>query len=243
MKGKKFNPKALAGDLPAKEFVNWLKTSADVLGESKIGSLIRSYAYRVHPDGLYPSQRLYSKDVTVEYKSQAVLDAEAKGIDLVFGTDTTWEHCVPCAVLSEILLKNYDKISQSEETAKAFFDKYYHVCLVTKDEDKKLKENGFNNKMPAGWDFGSDEWERYNKVGIVAVKQNMRRPVPQYTFLAIQKGKGTKTKIVTLTRNDIVDMKSGWICPNVEDAVIDSTTENLEKGWIYILKGAEEIQL
>lgn len=145
MSGRKYNPKALAGELPADKFLEQLDLSSDVF--DNITNLVRDKAYLAHPEGIKPtSNDVPSTKITVEYKSQAVLDAEANGKELFFGKDLTWEHCVPCAAFANIVKDNYDLISN--KNAKEFMGRYYHVCLVTKEEDSKLKKAGLNEKMP-----------------------------------------------------------------------------------------------
>ena len=44
-------------------------------------------------------------------------------------------------------------------------DKYYYVALITRDENKKLSNKGYKQKMPEDWDWDSIE-ARYEKVWI-----------------------------------------------------------------------------
>ena len=43
--------------------------------------------------------------------------------------------------------------------------KYFHVLLVTKAEDKRLVAVGLRSTMPIDWD-GENVWARYEVVGI-----------------------------------------------------------------------------
>ncbi len=241
MGGRKYNPKALAGELPAEKFLEWLDLSSDIF--DNITNLVRDKAYLTHPEGIKPtSNDVPSTKITVEYKSQAVLDAEANGKELFFGKDLTWEHCVPCAAFANIVKDNYSSISN--KNAKEFMDRYYHVCLVTKEEDAKLKKAGLNERMPKNWKFDmtakDNEWERYKAVGIVPVKQKMHRPVPVYTIHAVKTGDGkVQTKDFAM---DILKMQEvyGKSLPG-GGLPIGATSTAIEKNWLWIVVDYKEV--
>lgn len=242
MSGKRAKIKALMPDLDPVDFVKFVKSYNDVLGTTNLGNLIRSNMYRVKPEGIYPSSRRkdgraqLSTDITVMYKSRKVLAAEEAGMELEFGKDLVWEHCVPISIIQSMILQHYDELLDPEK-AKEFFDLYTLVCLVTKDEDKKLRDNGLNNAMPDGWKLWDDPWVRYAIAGIEAIPQDMSRKEPQYSFLCYKLGENTtKTKIVKMTRSEIYD-KTGVQF----DQGIDTTTTRLEEGWVYIVKFIEDV--
>ena len=49
-------------------------------------------------------------------------------------------------------------------------NKYYVICAITKEEDKKLNAAGLRTKMPPEWDEKKDSvFARYEAVGISIV--------------------------------------------------------------------------
>ena len=57
-----------------------------------------------------------------------------------------WEHTIPIKEFRESLIKNYDK----DKVTKALFD-YPGVAWITREEDIKLSELGFQTKRPGGF--------------------------------------------------------------------------------------------
>lgn len=51
------------------------------------------------------------------------------------------------------------------EVIQEILEKFYHVRLVTKEEDHRLHTAGLRPKMPGDWD-GENIWARYEAVGI-----------------------------------------------------------------------------
>jgi len=45
--------------------------------------------------------------------------------------------------------------------------KYYVICAITKEEDKKLNAAGLRSKMPDGWKEDDSVFARYEEVGIL----------------------------------------------------------------------------
>ena len=239
---KRAKVKALIPDLDPVDFVKFIKSYHDVLGTTNLGNLIRSNMYRVKPEGIYPTAKRkdgraqLSTEITVMYKSKQVLAAEETGTELEFGKDVVWEHCVPISVIQSMILQHYEELLDPKK-AREFFDMYTLVCLVTKNEDKKLRDSGLNNAMPDGWKLWDDPWARYALAGIEAVHQDMSRKEPQYSFLCYKLGENsTKTKIVKMTRSEIYE-RTG-IQFNQD---IDTTTTRLEDGWVYIVKFIEDV--
>ena len=57
-----------------------------------------------------------------------------------------WEHTIPIKEFRESLIKNYDK----DKVTEALFD-YPGVAWITREEDIKLSELGFQTKRPGGF--------------------------------------------------------------------------------------------
>ena len=54
------------------------------------------------------------------------------------------------------------------ETVKSVLEKFYIICAITKDEDRKLTAAGPRSKMPEGWNEQKDSvFARYEAVGIL----------------------------------------------------------------------------
>ena len=78
----------------------------------------------------------------------------------------TFEHAVPIKVLLELLCQCKTRSKQRK-----LLDRYAIACLVTKDEDKKLRQRRLRSRMPEGWTCGDDVFARYNAVGIEVVER------------------------------------------------------------------------
>jgi len=72
------------------------------------------------------------------------------------------EHVVPTMVIVNILM---DLEKPTRRVVKEILQKYFHVLLVTKEEDRKLVVAGLRSTMPGDWD-GENIWARYEVVGI-----------------------------------------------------------------------------
>jgi len=86
---------------------------------------------------------------------------EAKGLKR---KEVIHEHVVPHGLLLEKLLSLN---SLTNENIMAVLQKYYVICKITKEEDKRLNSAGFRSKMPEGWADNDSVFARYEKVGIL----------------------------------------------------------------------------
>jgi hypothetical protein len=80
------------------------------------------------------------------------------------------EHVIPHAIVMAKLLE-LDPLT--DENMMAILNKFYYICKITKEEDKRLSAAGFKQKMPPGWDGEScSVFARYEhaKVGISILK-------------------------------------------------------------------------
>lgn len=75
------------------------------------------------------------------------------------------EHPVPVDVVINKLIDLKSNGHLTLEAATEIISKYVHICVVTRDEDKMLRDAHLNNRMPADWD-GENIWARYEAVGI-----------------------------------------------------------------------------
>lgn len=55
------------------------------------------------------------------------------------------------------------------EFVEDLLDRYWHIAVVTQDEDKALADKGLRNRMPKCWD-GVDIFARYHAVGITLIR-------------------------------------------------------------------------
>lgn len=76
------------------------------------------------------------------------------------GSNVTVEHAVPIRVLYDAF------IDAANHVEMAAVINAYHVAVVTKEEDKRLREAGLAAKMPTGWAWGDDPFARWQAVGI-----------------------------------------------------------------------------
>ena len=78
--------------------------------------------------------------------------------------DVIHEHVVPHSIVMSKLL-SLDPLTH--ENIMSVINKYYVICAITKEEDKKLNAAGLRSKMPAEWDEKNDSvFARYEAVGI-----------------------------------------------------------------------------
>jgi hypothetical protein len=77
--------------------------------------------------------------------------------------NVTLDHAVPSIILNRTLKQ--EKFNTNEELLE-FLRKHYFMCLITKEEDKKL--NKYKQTMPDDWNNDWENWDaRYKKVDIV----------------------------------------------------------------------------
>lgn len=70
-----------------------------------------------------------------------------------------FEHVIPTNCYLDRLLKLYDHSAPIDDFV--LLMKSIHVCMVLKDEDKKLNHK-FRRTMPTGWKWDDDPFARYN---------------------------------------------------------------------------------
>lgn len=105
----------------------------------------------------YLGQPYWSKKAVVQYQKQNTGRKKKNFKDL------RHDHSFP-KVLIRKEIKNL-----SEKNSKTIFkilDEYAHAVIITKEEDKKLKEAGFNQKMPEDFSLTKDIASRYSQVDI-----------------------------------------------------------------------------
>ncbi|MXZ79948.1 MAG: hypothetical protein F4Z15_00935 [Gammaproteobacteria bacterium] len=76
------------------------------------------------------------------------------------GKNVTVEHAIPFKVF-------YPAFMHAETTSdlRILIDAY-HVAVVTRVEDKRLRDAGLNQEMPPGWTWDDDPLARWKAVGI-----------------------------------------------------------------------------
>lgn len=87
-------------------------------------------------------------------RSKAAVGKELKDCDV--------EHVVPQMVIVNMLM---DMNPRSKTEVENILRNYFRVCLVTKEEHRRLNACGLGSKMPATWNK-EDVWARYRVVGI-----------------------------------------------------------------------------
>jgi hypothetical protein len=75
----------------------------------------------------------------------------------------TRDHYFPKIILKKMLLNlnNPDPVS-----VRRIMETYGDVCVITRDENKRLAEAGLNTQMPEGWQIGNNVFARYEAIGI-----------------------------------------------------------------------------
>jgi len=117
-------------------------------------------------------KRMYSQ--YIRYALDEIADInfctseQAKGLKR---KEVIYEHVVPHSIVMDKLLALNDL--RNEKIFKVI-EKFYIVCAITKEEDKRLSAAGFRSKMPDGWNADTDSvYARYNAVGIVVYGRNL----------------------------------------------------------------------
>ncbi|MEK9713629.1 MAG: hypothetical protein VW258_13780 [Thalassolituus sp.] len=79
--------------------------------------------------------------------------------------DLVHEHVVPHSFVMEKLL-SLEEVTP--EKVKIVLEKFYIICAITKDEDRKLTAAGLRSKMPESWnEYDDSVFARYEAVGIM----------------------------------------------------------------------------
>ena len=101
--------------------------------------------------------------------SNFYISSAAKGLKR---KDVIHEHVVPHSIVMNKLL-SLDPLTN--ENIKAVIEKYYVICAITKEEDKRLTAKGLRSKMPEDWnDNIHSVFARYERVGISSVRKFSR---------------------------------------------------------------------
>lgn len=111
--------------------------------------------------------------LVVDYFSEEALDLIDSETE--FNTSNfSFEHMVPKGKYIFNRIKEEAKKNISDDKLQKLIyelvDKYYYVALITRDENKKLSNQGYKVKMPEDWD-GQSFKARYQKAGIT-IKRN-----------------------------------------------------------------------
>lgn len=98
-------------------------------------------------------------------KALALIDSETE-----FNTSNfSFEHMVPKGKYIFNRIKEEAKKNISDDELQKLIyelvDKYYYVALITREENEKLSNKGYKQKMPEDWDWKSIK-ARYQKAGI-----------------------------------------------------------------------------
>lgn len=96
-------------------------------------------------------QRIYSQYLRYALDEFAVLNiftsVEANGLKR---KDVIREHVIPHAIVMKKLF-DLDLDLLTDNNIMSILTKYYFICKITKEEDKRLNAAGFNRNMPADW--------------------------------------------------------------------------------------------
>jgi len=74
------------------------------------------------------------------------------------------EHVIPHSIVMDKLLT---LVPLTNDNILKMLKKYYVICAITKEEDKKLNAAGLRSKMPDGWKEDDSVFARYEEVGIL----------------------------------------------------------------------------
>ena len=89
-----------------------------------------------------------------------------KSIGIKIGNNKlVYDHVIPFKYVQKMLLALK---TPSVEDIRIILEKYVVSCLITKEEDDRLKFHGLNSSMPKDWD-GIYQLARYEAVGISVV--------------------------------------------------------------------------
>lgn len=74
------------------------------------------------------------------------------------------DHSVPFAVIAEELWR--EPLSWSRESLRVFLLSNFKRAVLSYHEDRQLTQAGLRQRMPDGWEIGSDPYARYHAAGI-----------------------------------------------------------------------------
>ncbi|MCE2597380.1 hypothetical protein K6Y31_21655 [Motilimonas cestriensis] len=133
----------------------------NILVKQMLWSRYRPRTYQnkdLPPDPIWFSRgakKIYLKNVK---NGAATASERAKGL--------IQEHLVPRTIIFNELLK-IKRITPKK--VDDLLGELLIIVLVTKDEDRKLDKIGLRSKMPEGWCYGDDPFQRHEAAGIVKV--------------------------------------------------------------------------
>ena len=78
----------------------------------------------------------------------------------------TRDHIFPKKYLKKMLLSLSDP---TPTQVREMLSEFGEICVITREEDKKLRSAGLASSMPDGWNPGDSLFSRYEKVGIKVV--------------------------------------------------------------------------
>lgn len=91
------------------------------------------------------------------------------------------EHIVPIKVISDRLIEASNDRKVNEEWVKEYLERYLAICVVTKDEDRRLTKAGLRESMPDGTVVSDDnfnKWDRYNADNVKIEAKKIRWMTP-----------------------------------------------------------------
>jgi hypothetical protein len=80
------------------------------------------------------------------------------------------DHAIPLRVIVQMLLAAAKQEAPTRESIRARLLRWYHLGVITAEEDTRLNRHGLRSAMPKLWD-GKDVFARYAEVGIVAMQR------------------------------------------------------------------------
>ena len=105
-------------------------------------------------ENAYVSQGAY--EVLKEHKGEKKISFKALSL--------RYEHVVPATLHYEELLALSKDGPIGERDFEDFMEKKFLICVITKEENKRLNKAGLRQTMPDDWEKGGDAWARYNAV-------------------------------------------------------------------------------
>ena len=81
-----------------------------------------------------------------------------------------YEHTIPASIVRSKLLT----VPPLEEEVINVLNQAGHVVMILREEDVLLRSNGLTRKMPHGWEWGDDPFDRYHSSGIKLSKTRIK---------------------------------------------------------------------
>lgn len=146
-----------------------LKITRDMLGPELAMLVMVIENAKKHKD-LGHTTRIYSQYLRYAMDEFAYVNLhqsdEAKGKTK---KEVVRDHVVPHSLVMDKLFAIKEL---NQNSVWRVIKKYYIICSITKEEDRKLSSKGFKSKMPNGWCENEENlFARYEEVGINYSKQ------------------------------------------------------------------------